>query len=247
MAGLNRSIDIVRLFDQKRGEWTVKDMATELSSPVSTIYRNVRELAHAGFLEALPSARYCLGPAFVEFERRFRLTDPLVHLGSKFLQPLLNQASIPCVVVLARLYRDQVMCTVSEQSDGVRFKTSYERGRPMPLLRGATSKVILAQLRPRRLERMLQTVESEADLPDRESFLSELSSIRKRGHSITRGEVDKGLVGLAAPIVNARLGINASLSVISDGVIIDQERESRVLPLLVSTAQVISNAIAEQS
>jgi len=243
MAGLNRFIDIVRLFDENHGEWTIPDMAKELGAPASTLYRNVRELSKAGFLEAARGSSYRLGPAFVEFDRRFQLTDPLIRSGSKFMLTLIDQVPVPCVVTLARLYDHQVMCILAEQSVDIRFQTSYQRGRPMPLLHGATSKSILASLKPRHLAKLLDRPDSGVAKMDRDRYMSELEAIRHHGYSITRGEVDAGLVGLAAPISNKKYGINASLSIIADGTQLDSEQERRVLPLLVSTAQVINNYI----
>jgi DNA-binding IclR family transcriptional regulator len=244
MAGLSRFIDIVRLFDENHDEWTIPDMATELGAPVSTLYRNVRELSKAGFLEAARGSSYRLGPAFVEFDRRFQLTDPLIRSGSKFMLSLIDQIPVPCVVTLARLYDYRVMCILAEQSVNIRFQTSYQRGRPMPLLHGATSKAILAWLKPRRLEEVLDRSDNvDTKKMDHDHFLSELEAIRHRGYSVTRGEVDNELVGLAAPIANREYGISASLSIIADGKILDREQERRVLPLLVSTAQIISNYI----
>jgi len=244
MAGLNRFIDIVRLFDENHSEWTIPDMAAELDTPASTLYRNVRELSKAGFLESARGTSYRLGPAFVEFDRRFQLSDPLIRSGSKFMLSLVDQIPVPCVVTLARLYDDQVMCILAEQSVDIRFQTSYQRGRPMPLFYGATSKAILAWLKPRRLEKLLDVPEiGNTNELDRDEFLSELAAIRRHGYCVTRGEVDSGLVGLAAPIANEKYGINASLSIIADSKVLDSKQESRVLPLLVSTAQVINNYI----
>ena len=47
------------------------------------------------------------------------------------------------------------MCVADTVPTDARVKTSYERGRPRPLTRGATSKVILAQLPTRRLTSLL--------------------------------------------------------------------------------------------
>lgn len=244
MAGLDRFINIVRLFDENHGEWTIPDMAEKLATPASTLYRNVRELSKAGFLESARGSSYRLGPAFVEFDRRFQLTDPLIRSGSKFMLSLIDQVPIPCVVTLARLYDDQVMCILAEQSVNIGFQTSYQKGRPMPLLHGATSKAILAWLKPRRLEKLLDNPKTgNNDNIDHNTYLSELETIRRHGYCVARGEVDEGLVGLAAPIANEKFGISASLSIIVDGQMLNNEQEARILPLLVSTAQVINNYI----
>ncbi|MBL1240697.1 MAG: helix-turn-helix domain-containing protein [OCS116 cluster bacterium] len=246
MTGLNRFINIIRLFDENQGEWTIPEMAESLEAPTSTIYRNVRELSKAGFLESAPSSRYRLGPAFVEFNRRFQLTDPLMRTGSKFLTSLISHVPAPSVVALSRLYDNQVMCTITQQSPNIKFSTSYQKGHPMPLIKGATSKVILASLKPKRLNELLnqQFKDSENDA-NKKQFLMQLKEINQKGYCVTRGEVDDGLVGLAAPIVSEKHNIFASLSIISDGNLLQYEDENQILPLLTSTAKIIGNNLAE--
>ncbi|PCI87611.1 MAG: hypothetical protein COB24_05660 [Hyphomicrobiales bacterium] len=246
MTGLNRFIDIIRLFDETQGQWTIPEMAERLGAPTSTIYRNARELSKAGFLESAPSSRYRLGPAFVEFNRRFQLTDPLMRTGSKFLTSLISHVPAPSVVALSRLYDNQVMCTITQQSPNIKFSTSYQKGHPMPLLKGATSKVILASLKPKRLNELLdQQFEDCKTDATKKQFLIELKEINRRGYCVTRGEVDQGLIGLAAPIVSEKHNIFASLSIISDANLLLHEDEPQILPLLVSTAKIISNNLAE--
>lgn len=90
-------------------------------------------------------------------------------------------------------------------------RTSYERGKPMPIVRGATSKAILASMATRKRTKLLGEVfDDEAAIP--EELLTELSHIRRTSLSVTRGEVDSGMVGIAVPVKNDDLGINASLS-----------------------------------
>ena len=95
--------------------------------------------------------------------------------------------------------------------------TSYERGRPMPLTQGATSKVILANLPRRRLARLLAKMDNEPrnlQRPEAEEFRLELAEIRKRGYCMSRGEIDSDMMGFAAPILWAEFGIVASFSIV---------------------------------
>lgn len=246
MAGLDRFISIIRLFDEHQGEWTIPDMAKQLDVPTSTIYRNVRELSNVGFLEAAPSSNYRLGPAFVEFDRRFQLTDPLMRSGTLFIATLLKQVPFPCVVVLARLYDNRVMCTLTQKSEDIGFQTSYQKGHPMPLVKGATSKVILASLKTNRLKQLAKNLgSSDLEIINNKVFSQNLDLISKAGYCITRGEVDPKLVGVAAPIANKKHGINASLSIIAEGNILNEDREKNILPLLLSTAHLINNNMNE--
>lgn len=239
MSGLSRFLSVLRCFTEAKANWTVPELAEAIAVPASTVYRTVRELVAQGFLEPATEAHYRLGSAFIEFDRMIRLTDPLVKVGSPLLRDLVAEVRHPCVAVLARLYGDRVICAADERFDGAELPTSYERGRPMPLTRGATSKTILSQLPGRRLKKLL--ADADADAPAK--LGGELAAIRKRGHCITRGEVDKGLVGIAVPVSNAELAISASLSLVVADATLDERLERRLVLLLVSAADLLSQAL----
>jgi DNA-binding IclR family transcriptional regulator len=236
MIAIDRYVNVLVQFSEEKPMWTVQEIATQLEIPTSTAYRTVRELARVSMLEPVIDGYFRLGAAFVEFDRRTRMTDPLVQLGMPMLPDLVQQAGIPCVAVLARLYGDTVMCVADARSQGVRVQTSYERGRPRPLTRGATSKAILAQLPARRLSRLLPSTD-----PD---FRNELNLIRKNGYCITRGEVDAGRVGIAVPVPVAEQGLVASLSVVVDADSLNEDVERRLVLLLVSLAAILKEKLA---
>lgn len=224
-------MDVLRLYTLEDHAWTVQAMSEALGRPASTVYRVVGELARVGMLEAAGS-RYRLGAAFVEFDRLARLTDPLVRHGSTVLRGIVAAAGIPCVGLLSRLHNATVMCIADDAAGHVDFRSSYERGRPMPLTRGATSKVILANLPARRLAALLKARRpGQVAEGDPGTLRAALADIRRRGFAVTHGEVDTGLVGLAAPV-----GLFASLSLVARMGDLDREAEHRLVAMLVAAA-----------
>lgn len=241
-------MDVLRLYTLEDHAWTVQAMSEALGRPASTVYRVVGELAGAGMLEAAPGSRYRLGAAFVEFDRLARLTDPLVRHGSAVLRDIVARASIPCVGLLSRLHNATVMCIADDAAGDVGFRSSYERGRPMPLTRGATSKVILANLPARRLAALLKARRpGQAAEGDPGTLRAALADIRRRGFAVTRGEVDTGLVGLAAPVGSRALGLVASLSLVARAGELDREAERRLVTMLVAAAARLGDGLTSTS
>jgi DNA-binding IclR family transcriptional regulator len=234
MPGLDRYLEILRLFSEVRSVWTVQDIAGATSVPVSTTYRAVRDLARNKMLEPANEGEYRLGAAFIEFDRLIRLTDPLVKAGMATLNDIARQTEVPCVAVLCRLYGDTVMCVADTRNAGSDVQTSFERGRPRPLTRGATSKAILAQLAPRRLEKLLARDAQHVTLTAaaRSAFREELALIRRRGFSVTRGEVDVGRMGIAVPLSVPAQALHASLSVVLHASSVDETIERRLIAVL---------------
>jgi DNA-binding IclR family transcriptional regulator len=251
MGGLGRYICVLRLFEEGRNEWTVPEMALALDAPGSTIYRTVREMVAQGFLEAAIDSRYRLGAFFIEFDRLVRVTDSLYTFGTSLLRDVVAQARIPCTAVLARLYGDTVMCIADFEAISGGIRTSYERGRPRPLIHGATSKAILAQLPNRQLTKLLSKHKSSGNggiFPQNEvEFREELSAIRKRGYSVTRGEVDKGLAGISAPVNVPERALLGSLSLVVSAETLDAGTERRLILLVVSSASLLAEELRMHS
>lgn len=241
MAGLDRFVEILRLFDERKPNWTIQEMAVAVDVPASTVYRTVRELVGQGFLDPSLEAHYRLGAAFIEFDRRLRICDPLIREGEPILGDVLHAAGIAGVAIIARLYRDQVICVADDRSPGANIATSYERGRPMPLLRGATSKAILAQLPRARLNKILNG--SGEDHAQQQDDISALTAIRRQGYAITRGEVDSDLVGISVAISCPEAAINASMSLIVRGQDSSEAIERRLLMTLMPAADMLGQKL----
>jgi DNA-binding IclR family transcriptional regulator len=242
MGALDRFVDILRLFDERKSDWTIQDMAEATGVAASTVYRTVRVLVSEGFLDPSTEAHYRLGAIFIEFDRRMRLSDPLIREGAPVLADLLSMVSVPCAAIIARLYRDQVICVADDRNGSLVIPTSYERGRPMPLLQGATSKAILAQLPRARLARIFRAAAIADNALD--AIAGELGAIRRRGYTVTRGEVDKGLVGVSVPIACPQVAINASISLILAEADLDETLERRLLMTLVPAADMLSRTLS---
>ncbi len=240
MSGFRRYADILRLFGEERHDWTIPDISATLDVPASTIYRTVRELVAEGFLEPAHAGHYRLGAAFIAYDRIIGATDPIIRIGSGLLRDVAAQARVPCVAVLARLFGDRVMCVADARAPGEAARTSYERGRPRPLTRGATSKAILAQLPSRRLTRILDAAaDPHPHAPSIAELREELGLIRRRGYVVSRGEVDRGMVGIAAPVSLPERALLASLSLVVPAAALDDATERRLVLLAVSTASLL--------
>lgn len=219
MSSPTRLILILQLFERNRPVWTVEQMTRALGLSSSTVYRHVRNLVRGGFLDPVTGAGYALGPAFIRYDRILRQSDPLIQCATPVMIELLERTSQSCTAVLCRRFKDCVMCVHELRGTKFRGKTSYERGAAMPIFLGATSKVILAQLPIRMLKAIYlaneKTIRRASRSRDWNGFESEIKGIRSAGFALTKSEVARGRVGLAAPI--ARNGqAFASISLVGD-------------------------------
>ena len=242
MSGFTRYNKILNLFSEQRSSWTVSEISDKLEAPSSTIYRIVRELVLSEFLESAAGAYFRLGPAFIKFNRTINLSDPLVRAGQPFLEKLANENPIVSVNVLARLYGNKVMCVADYKSPFFKNNTSYQKGKLMPLIYGATSRAIIMKVTGRRLEDLLKHEEFN-NYNEKDTFLKNLKNDNKKEYCRTEGQVDKGLIGFAVPIKNKKLGIEASLSSIFNSTDFLPEHEPIIYANLSSYALLIERYI----
>ena len=243
--GGSRYKKILDQFTEDRPAWTVADLAVQLETASSTVYKWVGELVALGFLEATLDAQYRLGPAFLEFERRLRRTDPLLRAGEVFLTELVEKSGLECTAILARLYGNKVMCVADAHTANMQLTSSFERGLPMPLTRSATSRAILSVIESRRLKRFLQR-ETELKGPSLNRFLEDVFAARKQGYWISRGEVDQGAIGIAVPLFDRQLGLEASLSLVVKTDNMTDDAFGGVIALLTQTVERIQAFLAQQ-
>jgi DNA-binding IclR family transcriptional regulator len=245
MAGFSRFLAVLRLFGEQASAWSAPEISAALGVPTSTIYRTLRDLVAAGFLEAAQDGAYRLGPAFIEYDRLLRITDPLVAAGSGALRDVVRQTGTPCVALLSRLYNGQVMCVADEAARDTPFRPSYERGRPMPLTQGATSKIVLAHLPARQLSKLIGPPRKEA-ASGADALRRELADIRRRGYCATASEIDPGLAGIAAPVIVREAGVTASLSLVADDSRLDDAQRRRLILLVVSAASLLTEDLRQR-
>jgi DNA-binding IclR family transcriptional regulator len=201
---LSKVLAILDLFTEERLEWTPEELIERLGYSRPTLYRYLKALKEAGFLVSLPHAGFTLGPRVVEMDYLLRRSDPLILNSSASLHDLTKR--FPCTALVVRWYGDKLLCVASECSTENPL-SSYARGRPMPLGRGAISRSIIAFLPRRQLLAMIEN--TKADLREiglgqtNEEILKTLKQVRKTGCAIAHGEVTPGVIGIAAPIFDA--------------------------------------------
>ncbi len=215
MTSLDRTLAILDLFTEDEPMWTVERLMARQGYSRATAYRYVKGLCNAGLLTSVAGSAYMLGPRIIELDRQIRLTDPLL-LGAQSVIRRLRDATGECVL-LCSLYRDRVLCIDREPGDQP-LRISYARGRPMPLFRGATSKIILAFM-PWHRQRALFLAHGKAIAAaelgaDWASFKANLRTMRRGGQCIARGEVDPGNVGLGVAVRGAEGHALGSLSIV---------------------------------
>ncbi|MBR1222572.1 IclR family transcriptional regulator [Bradyrhizobium sp. U87765 SZCCT0131] len=230
---LERVLAVLEVFSEQRLEWTPEELMQELGYSRPTLYRYLKTLRDAGLLMSTGNAAFTLGPRVVEMDYLVRKSDPLVVHGAPHLKTLI--AERPCTALLVRWYGNKILCVASDAS-AAHPASSYPRGRPMPLGRGAIARSIIAFLPRARLmaliERNLADFRAVGLGTSAEEIHASLRKVRKAGFAVAFGEVTPGAVGIAAPIFDAAGHPVASLCMTIAGHLVSGADIDRIGPHL---------------
>jgi len=201
---LSSTLAVLSLFSADEPVWTAERMIDRLGYTRPTVYRYVRELVNEGFLVRVAAGCYALGPRIIALDYQIRQSDPLLKAGLPVIHGLV--ASSGCEINLIGLYGDEIVTT--HQQHGVEhLPLSFGRGRPLPLFRGAGSKIIVANFTNAKLRRLYAThaeqVRANGLGDDWDSFKRTMAAIRRAGYARSDGELDAAFAGFAAPVFNA--------------------------------------------
>ena len=244
--GIDRYINILKLFTEEKSVWTVSEMSEALGISASTLYRIVRELVAVEFLENTINSSYRLGAAFIEYEFLIRRTDPLIRSGRPVVYNIVSQIGFECTSQISRLFGYTIMCVADSRSAGYALALKSERGWRIPPLQGATSRAILAGLTARRRNKVLAEIAKIYGTPIKLPTADEWTGLRKRGIVVSEGEVDPKLVGLAAPVSCPEFGIDAALTLILSIEDFKRADQAELFSIIMSGAKTIERAIAAQ-
>ena len=244
MNSLRRMLAILKLIGPDQPTVDIAQICAQLGYAPATAYRYVRELANVGLLVRLPGG-YALGPRIIELDLLIRETDPLLHRSQDLVRQLAAQTGLS--VLLSELYEDTVISI--HQEFGLDAQAlNFGRGRPMPLFRSATSRVILAHLPSRRLKRVFEQMRQAPDTPalgdDWTAFSRAMATIRKLGWCLSRGELDPGKTGLAAPIFDDRQRVLGSLTLVGSNERFSAFAEPFLQELVCQTGKEITRRMA---
>lgn len=192
---LDRGLQVLLLISQSRDGLSIADLAERLGVHRAICYRLVGTLEARGFLTRRPDGRYDLGATLLSLASRFE--PRLRAVAGPLIQKLARDARAAAFVSVPQ--GDQCVAVMVAESDTPLLSLSYRVGSRHPLSLGAAGIAILAG-RP--------STPGEAE---------EVKEARRCGYSVTRDQLQRGAVGVAAPLHGgeADLGFEACVGVVA--------------------------------
>ncbi|MFF4590329.1 IclR family transcriptional regulator [Streptomyces sp. NPDC001388] len=242
----DRALDILTMFDDTHLVVSGTAVAERLGVARSTAYRYLQSLVAGRFLEEAPGGGFRLGLRVLEIARLARRSYGLSEVALPSMQELAEE--VRETVLLTRRTGDLIVCVDRAESGTRAVRISYERGSTLPLNAGASALVLLAWSPEDEARRLLETAElrrfTPATLTDVDALMERLARIRRLGYSVTRGELDPDVVGIAAPITAPNGQVTAAVSVAALASRVYPEAEAEFAQKVRATASEISERLA---
>lgn len=246
MSSLTKMLAILDLFTEEKTKWHMDAIVEEMDFSVPTAYRYIKTLIEAGLLAKVNSSEYIIGPKIIKLDRQIRISDPYIVEGKSIMRSL--QELTGCQVLLSNIFDSEVINIYSVNPPNWNERVTYARGIPHPLFKGSTSKVIFAYLPRAKLIKLYNDNLSNIALTNMgkswQDFLLVMSAIKKQGYSISHGELDSNLTGIAAPIFSENV-IKGSLTLIVPTQRLEVYNLDRLITYVTEAASQISSITNE--
>ena len=215
---VQKTFALLEYFTVHKSEWGVTELAKEVGSNKSTVFRFLAQMHSIGILDKdAASEKYRLGLRLFELGNRVQLRSALVEKTHPELVAVAQR--ITETVHIAVLKNHQVFYVDKMESpQGLRISSHI--GSYNPAYATALGKVLLAFLPEEQQSLYLDYIYGEKGITTftrktitgKAKMMAELGKVRTQKYAIDREEYEDGLICVAIPIFNQNQEVIASLS-----------------------------------
>jgi DNA-binding IclR family transcriptional regulator len=204
------------------------------------MYRYIALLRETGFLVGDDRGSYHLSARFISLAKAAEAAESLIE----FADPVMRSLAMECgeTVILVRLIARTPVC-VHRVESAHHLRTTFEPGQPLPLERGASSRVLLMGLTPQSRKDCLARL-AHAD-PDAAAAIEEaVAATAECGWAVSEEEIDRGVWAASAAVTDGRSTV-AALTVPSPLVRAPAELQDHLLAQVRAAAAELSGALRD--
>lgn len=237
---LQRGLTVIKSFSRGDRMMTVSEIARRANLSRATTRRLLLTLEDYGYVRS-EDGRFALRPAVLELGSAYFSSQLQWHSAAPVMEQLGATVGENC---LAGVLDDQSVICVARTSHRLVTVGVYV-GQRIPAYTSSMGRVLLAGLAPQQLDDYFKRADltpiTTTTTTDEVTLRAELDLVRTQGWSLVEDEVEEGLVGIAAPIYDARGVPVAALNISVHGGRVSRERAAADLrPPLIAAAREIS-------
>ena len=242
MTSLARGLLVIQAFSERNLHLSISQLSKRTGLSRASVRRCLHTLSKLGF-------------AGTDDERNFYLRPRVLSLGHAYLSSTpVASAGQPILEHLSRILNESCSIALLDGTDVVHVaRANVTRimaidlgiGMRLPAFCTSMGRVLLANLSPEEIERVLPRIEftryTERTVASVEKLRQALAAVRKDGYAIIDQELELGLRSMGVPVHSAAGRVVAAISVEAHGQRVSlQDMQTRFLPYLRAAAQELS-------
>jgi DNA-binding IclR family transcriptional regulator len=238
--GARRVLAVLQAFSPRQHTLTARELADLTGIPLPSMYRYIALLRDMGLLVGDDHGAYHLSPRFISMARAAEAAETLIELADPVMRDLVRECGE--TVIFVRLIARVPVCVHRVESEH-HLRATFEPGQPLPLLQGASGRVLLAGL-PERLRREYVAPHVHDDPALAGRVEESIAKVAARGWATSEEEIDRGVWAASAAVTDGRSTV-AALTVPSPLVCAPAGQQERLLGQVRAAAAKVSLAIED--
>jgi DNA-binding IclR family transcriptional regulator len=222
--GARRVIAVLLAFSPRQHTLTARELADLTAIPLPSMYRYIALLRDTGLLVGDDHGAYHLSPRLISMARAAEAAETLIEVADPVMRDLVTECGE--TVIFVRLISRVPVC-VHRVESAHHLRATFEPGQPLPLLRGASGRVLLAGM-PERLRREYLAPLAQTDPAAAARLEESIAKVAARGWATSEEEIDRGVWAASAAVTDGRTTV-AALTVPSPLVRAPSAQQERLL------------------
>jgi DNA-binding IclR family transcriptional regulator len=236
--GARRVLALMLTFSADQNTLTARQLAERTGIALPSVYRYITLLRETGLLAGDERGSYRLSARLIGLASAAQAAESIIDLADPVMRDLAGRTGE--TVILVRLIGRSAVC-VHRVESGQRLRISFEAGQPLPLERGASSRLLLASLAPNVRREYLAPL-AERD-PEAAALLEKKIILAgQHGYATSEEEIHQGVFAAAAQVTQGKRMV-AVLTVPSPLVRAPAEQRALLLNQVRAAARAIEDSL----
>jgi DNA-binding IclR family transcriptional regulator len=198
--GARRVLALMLAFSADENTLTARQLAERTGIALPSVYRYITLLRETGLLAGDERGRYRLSARLIGLASAAQAAESIIDVADPIMRDLAERTGE--TVILVRLIGRSAVC-VHRVESGHRLRISFEPGQPLPLERGASSRLLLSSLPPSVRREYL------APLAERDPEAAVLLEKRivlagQQGYATSEEEIHQGVFAAAVQVLQGK-------------------------------------------
>jgi IclR family transcriptional regulator, KDG regulon repressor len=239
---VERAFAIFEAFDPEHTMLTLQEIGQRIGLSKATTYRLVNCLHDLGYLVRLEDNRYCLSLKLTRLSGMVRSTIGIREIARPIMLDLVEKTGE--TITLNTIANGQRLC-IEVFDTPAPLMSIVRAGEQMPLLHGATGKILLAYLSSSDLDRIFRET-PPSKRPNRAALEKQLARYREQGYALTSSERVAGVTAISVPLHDIKGQVRYCISVTGPAIRVDR-RTDEFIALMVNASKVVSGQMGARA